>query len=162
MEAGFEGIGKSVKKSQNTVAQYIVTQPTLDLCERSTRRHGARVSRRWWERTGINLEGAKKTASDAETVSESESEFESESESEFESESESDSYSESESESESKSESESESESKSESESELELESESDADPGAGADTDADGDPVGEEELSGASGLSGVEWSGVE
>ena len=55
--------------------QYIVTPPVLDLCERSTWRPGARVSRRWWEQAGIDLEGEKKRA--AETVTESESDSDS-------------------------------------------------------------------------------------
>ena len=41
VEAGFEGIRNLVTRRQNTVAQYIVTQPILDLCERATRRTGA-------------------------------------------------------------------------------------------------------------------------
>ena len=45
-EAGFKGIRNSVTRSQNTIAQYIATQPVLDLCERYTRRPGARVSQR--------------------------------------------------------------------------------------------------------------------
>ena len=36
-EAGFEGIRKSVTRRKNTVVQYIVTQPIMDLCERATR-----------------------------------------------------------------------------------------------------------------------------
>ena len=58
-EAGFEGIIKSVTKRHNMVAQYIATQPILDLCERATHRPGVRVFRRWWEQAGINLEGGK-------------------------------------------------------------------------------------------------------
>ena len=49
VEAELEGIRKSVTRMQNTVAQYIATRPILDLCERSTRQPGARVSRHWWE-----------------------------------------------------------------------------------------------------------------
>ena len=41
----------------------------MDLCERSTWRTGARVSRRWWEQAGIELEGAKKRAAEAATDS---------------------------------------------------------------------------------------------
>ena len=52
--------------------QYIVTPPVLDLCERSTWRPGARVSRRWWEQAGIDLEGEKKRAVEAATDSDSE------------------------------------------------------------------------------------------
>ena len=43
-EVGIYGIHKSITQRQNTVAQYIATQPILDLCERGTRRPGARVS----------------------------------------------------------------------------------------------------------------------
>ena len=32
-EAGFKEIGFYITRRQNTVAQYIVTQPILDLCE---------------------------------------------------------------------------------------------------------------------------------
>ena len=78
-EAGFEGIRKSVTRRQNTVAQYIVTRPILDLCDRSTRRPGERVPWRWWEQDGIYLEGAKKRAAETTTVSESESDSEEES-----------------------------------------------------------------------------------
>ena len=60
VESGFEGIGTYITRRQNTVAQYIVTRPILDLCELSSRRPGVRVSRRWWEKEGIELEGANK------------------------------------------------------------------------------------------------------
>ena len=55
VESGFEGIGTYITRRQNTVAQYIATQPILDLCERSARRPGARVSWRWWEQDGLYL-----------------------------------------------------------------------------------------------------------
>ena len=64
-EPGFEGIGTYITRRQNTFAQYIVTRPILDLCERSTRKLGARVSQQWWEQDGLNLEGAKKKAAAA-------------------------------------------------------------------------------------------------
>ena len=70
-EAGFEGIRKSFTRRQNTVLQYIATRPILDLCERATRRTGARVSRRWWEQAGIDLEGVKKMAAEVEADLES-------------------------------------------------------------------------------------------
>ena len=34
-EAGFKEIRTSITNRQNTVAQYIATQPLLDLCERT-------------------------------------------------------------------------------------------------------------------------------
>ena len=57
-EAGFKGIRKSITMRQNTVAQYIATRPILDLCERATQRLGTRVSQRWWDQEGIDLEKA--------------------------------------------------------------------------------------------------------
>ena len=75
-EAGLEGIRKSITRRQNTVAQYIATRPILDLCKRATRRQGARVSRRWWDQAGIDLEGARKRAEESTTRSETESEEE--------------------------------------------------------------------------------------
>ena len=70
-EAGFKGISKSATRRQNTVVQYIAMQPILDLCERSTRRRGARVSCQWWEQAGIELEVAKKRTSAAEAATDS-------------------------------------------------------------------------------------------
>ena len=99
---GSEGIIKSFTRRNNRVAQYIATRPMLDLCERSTRLPGAKVSWRWWEQAGIKLEGSKKRAAEAVAVSESES------------------------------------------------------------DSDLNVDPGREEELRGASGSSGAEWSGEE
>ena len=55
------------------VAQYIATQPILDLCEWSTQRPRVRVSRRWWEQAVIDLEGAKKRATEKATDSDLES-----------------------------------------------------------------------------------------
>ena len=49
----------------------------MDLCDRATHRPGVRVSWRWWEHTGIDLEGAKKRVVDTTTILESESEEES-------------------------------------------------------------------------------------
>ena len=58
------------------VTQYIATRPILDLCERSTWRPGERVSRRWWEKIRIDLEGEKKRAAETTTILEAESEEE--------------------------------------------------------------------------------------
>ena len=62
VKAGFGAIRTYVARRQNTVAPYIATQPILELCERSARRPGARVSQRWWEQDGLDLEGAKNRA----------------------------------------------------------------------------------------------------
>ena len=58
VEAGFMGIRKYITRRHNTFAQYIATRPILNLCERSARRPGARLSWRWWEQAGLDLEGA--------------------------------------------------------------------------------------------------------
>ena len=76
-EVGFEGIRKAITRRQNTVAQYIATRPILELCERATQRMGVRVSRRWWEQEGIDLETAKERVAES-TMTDSESEAESE------------------------------------------------------------------------------------
>ena len=78
---GLEGIRKLVTRRQNTVAQHIATRLILDQCERSTRRPGARVSRRWWEQARIDLEGAKKWLAEATMRSETDLEEESDVES---------------------------------------------------------------------------------
>ena len=56
-EAGFKEIGVYFMRRQNTVTQYIATQPILDLCEKSVWRTGAWVSQRWWDQEGLDLEG---------------------------------------------------------------------------------------------------------
>ena len=68
-EAGLEEVETYITRRQNTVAQYIATQPILELCEEAERRPGARVSKRWWEQEGINLAGARVvTAAETEEV----------------------------------------------------------------------------------------------
>ena len=47
-EVGFEDMGAYVLKRQNTAAQYIVTQPILDLSKNTVHRSGAWVARIWW------------------------------------------------------------------------------------------------------------------
>ena len=69
-EAGFKDTRMSINNRQNTVAQYIATQPLLDLCEGTSHIGGERVSKRWWYQKGIDWEKAK--ARVAETDSESE------------------------------------------------------------------------------------------
>ena len=75
-EVGMVCIWSSIIRRQNTVTQYIVTRPIMDLCEQATRRPGARVSWRWWEQTGIDLKGAQENAAEAAVETEMESESE--------------------------------------------------------------------------------------
>ena len=77
-KAGIDRIRKSITWRQNMVTQYILTRRILDLCKRATRRPGARMSWRWWEQAGINLEGAKKRAAESTTRLEMDTESEEE------------------------------------------------------------------------------------
>ena len=61
-EVGVVQIRTSILQRQNTVAHFIVTQPILDLCEKSNRRPGAWVPRRWWKQTGIDWNGSRERA----------------------------------------------------------------------------------------------------
>ena len=65
VEAVFKGIRTYITRRQNMVAHYITTRPILDLYERSAWRPGARVSRRWWEQDGLDLEGVNKRSAAA-------------------------------------------------------------------------------------------------
>ena len=53
-EAGVVRASTSVLCRQNTVVQFIATQPILGLCEVAERRRGTRVPQRWWEQSGID------------------------------------------------------------------------------------------------------------
>ena len=61
-EAGILQIWTSILRRQNMVAQFIATRPILDLYEGAVRRLGDRVTRRWWEQTGIDWKGAREKA----------------------------------------------------------------------------------------------------
>ena len=71
-EAGLTDIRTSIHRRQNTVAQYIATRPLLDLCEGARPREGARVTLRWWEKSGIYWGKAKAKGTETETTSGSE------------------------------------------------------------------------------------------
>ena len=77
-EAGMVGIRISILRRHNKVAQYIATRPILDLCEQANRRPSARVYRRWWEQTGIDLKGAREKAAAATAKTKTDADLESE------------------------------------------------------------------------------------
>ena len=58
-EAGLTNVQTSIKRRQNTVAEYIATRPLLDLCEGEKQREGAQITMRWWDQTGIDWRKAK-------------------------------------------------------------------------------------------------------
>ena len=51
-----------VLRRHNTVAHYIVTRTTLDLCEEAVPRSCMQVSKQWWEQEGLDLVGAREAA----------------------------------------------------------------------------------------------------
>ena len=51
-----------VLKRQNTVTQYIATQPILDLCEEMVWSMGTWVAKMWWDQEGLELAGAREAA----------------------------------------------------------------------------------------------------
>ena len=61
-EAGIVRIRTSILRRQNLVAQFIATQPILDLCKKAEIRPGAQVPRGWWEQTGIDWKGVREKA----------------------------------------------------------------------------------------------------
>ena len=56
-EVGVQEVETYAARRQNTVAQFIATRLIMDLCLAAARRPGARVSKRWWEQEGLDLEG---------------------------------------------------------------------------------------------------------
>ena len=66
-EAGFKDVRTSINTRQNTVAQYIATQPLLELCEGKTQIGGERVTMRWWDQKGIDWEKAKSRGEETES-----------------------------------------------------------------------------------------------
>ena len=65
-EAGLTDVRTSINRRQNTVAQYIATQPFLDLCGGAMQREGVRVTLRWWYQTGIDWDKSKARESETE------------------------------------------------------------------------------------------------
>ena len=69
-DAGMVRARTSVLRRQNTVAQFVATQPILALCEGAERRGGTRVPQRWWEQTGIDWRLAREKRESAEAAGE--------------------------------------------------------------------------------------------
>ena len=54
-EAGQEEVEEYITRRQNTVAQYIVTRPIMDLCEEALWRPGTLIYKQWWDQEGLDL-----------------------------------------------------------------------------------------------------------
>ena len=66
-EAVLEEVEAYITRIQNTVAKYIATRMIMELCEELERWMGERVSKRCWEKEGIDLAGFQ---AEADTVAE--------------------------------------------------------------------------------------------
>ena len=64
-EAGFQEVETYISRRQKTVAQYISTKTIMELCIAEKQRPGPRLAMRWWEQEGMDLEGMRTTASEA-------------------------------------------------------------------------------------------------
>ena len=51
---------------QNTVANSIATRPIMELYLVTERKTGLRVSKRWWDQDGVDMEGMRMAAQEAE------------------------------------------------------------------------------------------------
>ena len=65
-EAGLQEVETYISRLQNTVTQFIVTRPIMDLCLAAERIPGTQVSRRWWEQGSVDVEGMRTAAWEAE------------------------------------------------------------------------------------------------
>ena len=72
-EVGLTDVCTSIHRRQNTVVQYIATQPLMDLCKGARQIEGSRVTLRWWEQSGTDWEKAKAKETETESTSGSES-----------------------------------------------------------------------------------------
>ena len=52
---GLEEIGAYIARRQNTVAQYILTRPVMDLCLVEEWKTGMRLYMQWWENTTLYI-----------------------------------------------------------------------------------------------------------
>ena len=55
-ESGLQEVDTYVSRLHNTVAQFTVTSPIVDLCLSVKQMPGTRVTMRWWEQDGLDLE----------------------------------------------------------------------------------------------------------
>ena len=56
-EAVCQEVDNYVSCRQNTAAQFIATRPIMNLCMEADQMPGSRVSNKWWENDGLDLEG---------------------------------------------------------------------------------------------------------
>ena len=69
-EARLQEVETYVSRLQDTVAQYITTRPIMYLCLEAKRRPGPRVTMRWWEQEGLDLQGMRTSAQESDRMEE--------------------------------------------------------------------------------------------
>ena len=62
VEAGFQNMNTYVSRRYNTVAQFILTRPIMELCLAAERRPGSRVANQWCDQDRLDLEGMRTAA----------------------------------------------------------------------------------------------------
>ena len=55
-EGGTQEVDTYISRRQNTVIQYIATNPIMDLCLEVEQHPGTRVSKEWWDQECLDLE----------------------------------------------------------------------------------------------------------
>ena len=54
-EAGLQEVDTYISRHHNTVAEFIVTRPIMELCLGEERRPGSSATNRWWDQDGLNV-----------------------------------------------------------------------------------------------------------
>ena len=64
--AGLQEMEIYISRRHNTVAKFLATRTIMDLCLAAQRRPGSRLSKRWWDQDGLDLEGMRTADQEAE------------------------------------------------------------------------------------------------
>ena len=56
-EVGLQEVETYIYCLHNTVIQFIATRTIMELCLAAERRPGSRVTKKWWEKDGLDVEG---------------------------------------------------------------------------------------------------------
>ena len=65
-EVGLQEVETYVSRRQNMVAKFIATRTIIYLCLAAEQRLGPMISMWWWEQDGLDMEGIRTTAREAE------------------------------------------------------------------------------------------------
>ena len=65
-EVGLQEVDTNLPHHHNTVEQFISTRPIMDMCLVAEQRTGSRVTNRWCEQDGLDVEGMRMATQEAE------------------------------------------------------------------------------------------------